>query len=64
MPRSFCVTPGTADSKPLLIVGNQESDSVRSYWIDEASGGGGLALTYTGEELELPTPACLVYTEF
>ena len=40
VPRSFCVTPGTADSKPLLIVGNQESDSVRSYWIDEESGGG------------------------
>ena len=46
-------------TQPLLIVGNQESDSVRSYWIDEEAG----TLTYTGKELELPSPACLIYAE-
>ena len=53
----FCVVP--TPTQPLLIVGNQESDSVRSYWIDEEAG----TLTYTGEELELPSPACLIYAE-
>lgn len=64
VPRSFCVAPGHGGCKPLLIVGNQESDNVRSYWIDEESVPGELSLTFTGAELALPSPACLVYTEY
>ena len=47
----------------MLVVGNQESDSVRTYWIDEDSVPGELTLTFTGEELALSSPACLLYTD-
>ena len=61
MPRSFCITPASNEdhSGALLCVGNQESDNIRTYWIDCETGG----LTFTGNELELPSPACLLYTE-
>ena len=55
VPRSFCVVPG---AQPLLLVGNQESDSIRSFFIGEKGG-----LTPTGAVLEIPSPACLLYCE-
>ena len=55
VPRSFCVVPG---AQPLLLVGNQESDNIRSFFINENGG-----LTPTGAVLDLPSPACLLYCE-
>jgi hypothetical protein len=71
----------------LLVVGNQESDSIRwfdtarapylpngsegaklygrdpRFWIDEDSMHDTGALTWTGEELQLASPACLMLAE-
>ena len=75
------VSGTSGGGRALLVVGNQESDSVRSFWINDydpgddadAGDGGGSAggendelpsvLSYTGHELQLASPACLIYCE-
>ncbi len=53
IPRDFAITP----DGDHLIVANQNSDNMLSYYIDPESG----RLTPTGHELQIPTPACIKF---
>jgi 6-phosphogluconolactonase len=52
-PRNFAIDP----TGSYLIVANQESDSLVAFRIDAKSG----HLTPTGQKLEVPAPACVVF---
>jgi 6-phosphogluconolactonase len=53
-PRGFAVAPGGK----FLVVGNQDSDTVFEFAIDEKTG----ALTKTGEPLHIGSPVSIVFT--
>ena len=50
-PRDFSIDPSGA----LLLVANQDTDTVVTFWIDHDSG----KLTATGHVAHVPTPVCL-----
>ena len=50
-PRDFAIDPSGA----LLLVANQDSDTVVTFWIDQDSG----MLRPTGYVAAVPTPVCL-----
>ena len=50
-PRDFTIDPSGA----LLLVANQDTDTVVSFWINQDSG----MLNATGHVAKVPTPVCL-----
>jgi 6-phosphogluconolactonase len=50
-PRTFTIDPTGA----LLLVANQDTDTVVTFWIDQNSG----TLRATGRMAAVPTPVCL-----
>ena len=50
-PRAFTIDPSGA----LLLVANQDTDTVVTFWIDQDSG----TLRATGHVAAVPTPVCL-----
>jgi 6-phosphogluconolactonase len=50
-PRAFTIDPSGA----LLLVANQDTDTVVTFWIHQDSG----TLTATGHVATVPTPVCL-----
>ena len=50
-PRDFTIDPSGA----LLLVANQDTDTVVSFWINQDSG----LLSATGHVAKVPTPVCL-----
>jgi 6-phosphogluconolactonase len=50
-PRDFCIDPSGA----MLLVANQDTDTVVTFWIDQDSG----TLRATGNVTAVPTPVCL-----
>jgi len=50
-PRDFTIDPSGA----LLLVANQDTDTVVAFWIEPDSG----LLTATGHVAHVPTPVCL-----
>jgi len=53
-PRAFIIDPSGA----LLLVANQDTDTVVTFWIDQDSG----TLQATGHVAAVPTPVCLHLT--
>ena len=51
-PRDFTIDPSGA----LLLVANQDTDTVVTFWINQESG----MLTATGHVTKVPTPVCLL----
>jgi 6-phosphogluconolactonase len=54
MPRNFTIDP----TGRFLLAANQKSNNITIFSIDEATGN----LQFTGEEIKLPSPVCLVFT--
>jgi 6-phosphogluconolactonase len=50
-PRDFTIDP----SGTLLLVANQDTDTVVTFWINQDSG----MLTATGHVAKVPTPVCI-----
>lgn len=54
MPRNFSIDP----TGRYLLVANQKSNNITVFAIDEATG----KLQFTGKEIKLPSPVCLVFS--
>lgn len=54
MPRNFTIDP----SGRYLLVANQKSNNIQVFSIDQDTG----QLNYTGVEMKLPSPVCLVFS--
>ncbi len=52
-PRNFAIAPGGK----FLLVANQKSDNITVFKIDQQTG----SLTYTGTEIQIPSPVCLEF---